>query len=413
MASDDEAVKLTAQCLCKAQSITTSVPTSSLPLQASYCHCTSCRHVTGGMYSSCVAWPGSPAAVRALSLRGYVFSQKLTILFCGTCSSPMFWRERHPEKEQKGKEEEETFEAFTGVLSNNAIPNMIQVKDHIFVGDTLDGGAAIWLRHLMKDKSGAPVPCYRSWRHDSEFVDPDAMAAASEAKMKHVPVPDEIPVHCRCKGVNLILHRGIADYSAKEPSQLPFFVDPSTHKLIAGFDACHSCRTSAGIDVMNWTFTLLKHIDYAPSSSSSDAPSSRSSFPSNTLDLKAAVSNPDRDPRLSHLAYYASSDDVQRYFCSRCSASVFYAIDSRPNMVDLGSGLLDAPDGARAESVLVWTLGLMIWPEDVKGGWREELVDSIKRNSEDWRIKNGIPVSWARKLREERTAKNAVEAAQG
>ena len=55
----------------------------------------------------------------------------------------------------------------------------------------------------------------------------------------------------------------------------------------------------------------------------------------------------------------------------------------------------------------------MIWPGDVKGGWREELVDSIKRNSEDWRIKNGIPVSWARKLREERTAKNAVEAAQG
>lgn len=389
MASNDEAVELTAQCLCKSYSVSTSVPTSALPLHAWYCHCTSCRHLTGYMYSSWINWPGTTDAVRALALREYAFSHRITISFCGKCSSPMFITTKEPDATEK-------LDAFTGVLSNNDIPGMVKVMDHTFVGDTLDGGAAIWLRYLSKDKSGAPLPCYRGYR--DELVDPDAMAA-TQAKTRAAPL-DEIPIRCHCKGVDLVLRRGVADYSAMDRSKLPFFVDPSTFKLVVGFETCNSCRVSAGVDIINWTFAELKYLDFVPSSDAS----SSAGFPSNTSDLKAAVSSADRHPRLGHLAYYASSDKVQRYFCSRCSATVFYAVDDRPNMVDLATGVLDAPDGARAESVLDWTLGTMIWEDDVKGGWREELVASVARNAEDWRIENNIPRSFARQMLDKRNA---------
>lgn len=391
-----EFVYLTAQCLCKANTVTTPVPTSSLPLDVSYCHCNSCRHLTGGMHASSSTWLGPASAINALSLREYDFTQRYTILFCSTCSSAMFWRHNG---ENGGYE----FKVFTGVLSNNPVPNLFQVKCNIFVGDTLDGGAAVWLQHLTNNETETPIPSYRASDDESGLLDPRAMAAARKTEMENAVVPDEIPLHCRCKGVDLVLRRGIADHSAMEPSKLPFFVDPETHKLLASFDACNSCRTSAGIDIINWAFALLQHIDFAESSPSDS--SSASQFPRSTPDLEAAVSSPDRDPRLGTLAYYASSDDVQRYFCSRCSASVFYAVNSRPNMVDVATGLLDAPDGARAESVLSWALGMMNWADDVQGGWRKELVGAIKMNAEDWRVKSGVPVNWARKMREAMMAK--------
>ncbi|PNY26892.1 Uncharacterized protein TCAP_03180 [Tolypocladium capitatum] len=385
MDTDTSDIELTAQCLCKAQTFAARVPRASLPLTATFCHCTSCRHLTGGMHSTGVAWPGAADAIVKAQLAKYVSSPKLTLLFCGTCSSPMFWRERL----EGGAD---AYEAFTGVLSNNPVPGLIRFKDHIFVHDTLDGGVAVWQRHLNKgdDAGDAPIPCYGGWRHKSEELDP-ATLSVKDANT----AMDGTALHCRCKGVNLVLRRGAADFAAMDPAELPFFVEPGTHKLLAGFDACNSCRKMSGVDVVNWAFSLLQHIDY---------PSGDGSFPRTTPALKAAVGNVDRDPGLGTLAMYASSADVQRYFCSRCSASVFYAVDSRPDMVDLAVGLLDAPDGARAESVLAWALGMMVWADDVKGGWREELVDAMKRNSEAWRVDRGIPMNWAVIVREQMDA---------
>ncbi|KND90194.1 hypothetical protein TOPH_05073 [Tolypocladium ophioglossoides CBS 100239] len=393
MATDTSDIELTAQCLCKAQTFTAQVPRASLPLTATFCHCTSCRHLTGGMHSTSVAWPGAADAIVEAPLAEYVFSPRLTLLFCGTCSSPMFWRSRLEARA-------DAYEAFTGVLSNNPVPGLIQVKDHIFVNDTLDGGVAVWQRHLNGDDAkDAPIPCYSDWPHKSEELDPATLSAKDPET-----TPDDIAVHCRCKGVSLVLRRGAADFAAMDPAKLPFFVEPGTHKLLAGFDACNSCRKMSGVDVFNWTFALLQHIDY---------PGGDGSFPRTTPALKTAVSSLNRDPRLGTLAMYASSADVQRYFCSRCSASVFYAVDSRPDMVDLAAGLLDSPDGARAESILVWALGLMVWMDDVKGGWREELLDAVNRNSEAWRVDRGIPRNWAVIAREERDAKAKAKAKAG
>uniref|UniRef100_A0A8H7MXZ9 CENP-V/GFA domain-containing protein n=1 Tax=Bionectria ochroleuca TaxID=29856 RepID=A0A8H7MXZ9_BIOOC len=114
---------------------------------------------------------------------------------------------------------------------------------------------------------------------------------------------------------------------------LPWFVDPEKLKHMCGFDPCDSCRPMFGVDMVHWTFVLAQQVEFAENTGKP--------FPADTLQLKEAISGgTDRDPRLGTLSLYASSPDVQRYFCSRCSASVFYAVDDRPELLDVAAGLL-------------------------------------------------------------------------
>jgi hypothetical protein len=178
------------------------------------------------------------------------------------------------------------------------------------------------------------------------------------------------------------------------------FIDPVTHKMAASLDACNSCRIWVGSEIMHWTFSPLRDMSFA-----SDV---ATHIPETTAQLKQAVEA--KDPRLGTLAMYASSETVQRYFCGRCSACVFYAVDSRPDMVDIAVGLVDSPDGARAESVFSWALGgTFSWEQDMTGTWREGLLYAAKQESEQFRIDRDYPKNWRRVLNEQKQAAQAVK----
>jgi hypothetical protein len=317
-----------------------------------------------------------PITSDGLSL--YQMTKNVALLFCGQCSSPMFWWERF-------EGQPEVLDVLIGALEGPENVELVSTVKHAFIDDTIDGGAAPWLRTMAPGQDS--IPTWRAQAKTSELLDPKWHV--SQAKVQERG-PDEIPIVCHCQGVNLVLRRGDADFASRKREDLPFFVDPNDHKLLASFDGCNSCRKSFGINVMNWTFTLLKHIAFADTSQGND-------FPPTTIELKDAVSQQTRDERLGTLAFYASSPDVQRYFCSRCSASVFYAVDDRPEMVDLSVGLLDSPDGARAESRLTWALGPPItWKKDAKGTWREGFVATLEENTEAWRVATGREKLWLR-----------------
>ncbi|KAF2181334.1 hypothetical protein K469DRAFT_671473 [Zopfia rhizophila CBS 207.26] len=360
MTSDPDTVTITAHCLCKAHNFTTSVPKSKLPLPAYACHCNSCRHVTGALYLIDSEWPEPRKNVDTSGLRKYAFSSRIKVLFCGTCSTPLFIEDT-AEPHHLG--------AFTGALKNNQ-GDLVKLVHHIFVGDTLDGDAQEY-----------------NW---------DWPPASSLKGLSGKAEYDSVQVRCKCGGVDLVMHRG--NYEGKEREELPWFIDPTTHRPIASFDACDSCRLQSGIDIFHWTFAELKNLSY-----SSNLAAEGKVFPKNTTDLRAAVDA--QDPLMGTLTYYASSPDVQRYFCKNCSACVFYAVDSRPDIVDVALGLLDAPDGARAEGFVLWLFGKLVWVEDTKGGWREDLMKRIEKESEHWRIERGYPKSWKRIEREEAEAK--------
>jgi hypothetical protein len=289
----------------------------------------------------------------------------------------MFWDDHY-------KGQPQNFGVFTGVLNNVDVDNLIKFTRQIFVGDTVDGGVSPWLQNVNGD--GEKPRRWMEKPKDGGELD-EGWPAANQDARSEVPPATEVSVRCHCKGVDLVFRPSNVDFSAMDPEAIPAYIDPKSHKHLATLDPCRSCRLSVGIDMMNWTFAMLKQIDFP------DGPE----FPRNTHKLKDAVDNPNRDPRYGTLAIYRSSPDVQRYFCSRCSATVFYTVDDRPEVIDIAVALLHAPEGARAESILAWHLGAkMMGSWEFERRWRERFAMSVKNTSEKWRIEKGYPKTWRR-----------------
>ncbi|KAF2748663.1 hypothetical protein M011DRAFT_399774 [Sporormia fimetaria CBS 119925] len=360
-----DSITLTAHCLCKLHNFTTQVPKSRLPLPAYVCHCTSCRHSTGALYSIDLPWPAHTRDVDISALQTFHFSSKTAIHFCGTCSTPIFFG--HP------ADPDADLGVFTGALTNPAA-DLVNLKTHIFVEDTQDGGASVWLQNVNADGSEAKRYKHRAEAADAEELPaswPDAAALTGFEKR----TADKLNVKCKCGGIEYALHRG--DY--KDGDDLPWFVVPKTHKLIAGHCVCDSCRLFSGIDVFPWTFAELKNLSFKDGKK----------VPADMSGLKAAVDS--KEAGVGSLKYYASSPGVLRFFCGTCSACVFFASDDRPKIVDVAVGVLDAPDGARAEGFLAWSFAKIQKVEDVKGGWREGLVDRVQKEIQEWRSGRGYP----------------------
>lgn len=274
---------------------------------------------------------------------------------------------------------------FTGALKNDE-GDILSFDKHIFVSDTKDGGASVWWK---TDGGGKAVKQYliRGGSKDGEEHGEEVPGGWPEKK-DLVPFKEkrakELPLWCRCRGVELVIKR--EEYELDGKTKLPRYVDPETGKLAAEFCACDSCRLHAGIDVFHWTFTHLRNIK-----TKNGTP-----LPTRIEDLKKAVDEGKKE--LGTLKYYKSSPGVERYFCSSCGASVFFANKTRPEVIDVAVGLLDAEEGARAEGFLSWNYGTVDFKEDSKGGWREPILDRVEKESEEWRVQKGDPVSWRRGL---------------
>ncbi|KAF2019213.1 hypothetical protein BU24DRAFT_418810 [Aaosphaeria arxii CBS 175.79] len=369
--SNEDSVPLKASCLCNEHVFTASVPKSKLPLQISACHCTSCRRVSGALYTTDIEWPVPGSQVDVHSLKKFEFSKKVAVFFCGTCGTDMFWGHPHDRNED--------LLAFSGTLEN-VNEDLIKLTHHIFVGDTVDGGATPWLLHPNAD--GSEAKRYETRPTGDNVVElPKDWPPSSSLTGYESRVQDTIPVQCKCKGVNLTLQKG--DYTNVKKEDLPAIIDPKTHKLEASLCACDSCRLFGGIDVFPWTYAELRHIS---------STSSAQSLPTNIAGLRAAVDK--KDGQFGTLTYFASSPPVQRYFCGRCGAKIFYATDKRPNIVDVAVGVLDAKDGARAEGFLSWNFDEVEAREDGKGGWREGHYERMEKAVVAFREERGYPKFW-------------------
>lgn len=374
--TDDSTLALTAHCLCKTNIFTTKVSRSKFPLPAPICHCWSCRHVTGALYTSSARWPESRSNVDLSKLRVYSFTPRVNLLFCPTCSTPMFWEMLNEPGKPLG--------VLPGTLKNDGV-TPIRFVEQSFVDDTIDGGASVWLQNANGDGS----QCKR-FKFEEESADtgdelPSNWPPESELIGFEKKTEDSMPIRCRCRGVDLILHRG--DYTGTKKEDLPWNVDPETHKLSTVFCGCDSCRLQGGIDLWYWAFVELKHL------SASDGVTP---FPRSKNELKACIDK--GDPLVGSLAYHASTTraGVLRFFCNTCSATVFFAEDDRPGLLDVSVGLFDAPDGARAEGFLSWSFGEIDFKSDADGGWRARHFEGVEMEAEKWRRARGYPKNWRR-----------------
>lgn len=298
----------------------------------------------------------------------------------------MFW-------EQPEDAEGHQYGMFTGVLINEGPENLVRLTSHIFVSDTLDGGVMPILQKPNGDGEVVKLWAQRAEKSEELTQDwPGKTLPAAGWKSDTV----EIPIRCHCKGVNLVYRQAAAfeANASKPPEELSRYVDPISRKPVAGLDVCNSCRTSAGIDFINWAFTPLRHIGFPVQGSNSD---DFPGFPANLEDLynTTVKDKHQSDLRLGTLSVYESSDGIKRYFCSRCSACIIYAADKRPDVVNIAMGVLDSPEGARAEGAFMWLLGGSLQHrDDILGGWRKGWLEAVEADSEAWRVKRNFPEWW-------------------
>lgn len=400
----ESAIAIKAQCLCKQHIFTTTVtnPSEILPLKAICCHCDSCRHVSGALCTTGCSWPGPSLGLQTeelAKLRRYDFSSRLVILSCETCSSPMIWVDGAGSEPGKT---ETTYGVTTGVLSAAYADGrvfkgeLVKFMGHVFVGDTLDGGASCWMRR-PNGVGSDPAKRWLGGRGRSEEVpagkewpEVEGLLGVGVSYLTDGEEKGDIPIRCHCGGVDLVYRAGEAQREHRDMSRrgeaLSRYVDPETFKAKGSFDGCDSCRIWTGSDVVYWTFAQLKYIAFP---SSEGGP-----FLATTAGFKDIVSkaNDEKDPRLGMLTMFASSPGVQRYSCGRCAASIFYSVDDRPDMVDIAVGVLHSPDGARAERAIAWRFGGEVtYRGDMLTGWRGRLLESVEKEVEEWRAKRGYP----------------------
>ncbi|EON64816.1 hypothetical protein W97_04050 [Coniosporium apollinis CBS 100218] len=344
---------VTASCLCGTSTYPFTLPTSSLPLPARFCHCTTCRHTSGVLCTTYITVPPDLNPAPDFStLTPYDSSDRLTRYFCSTCGTHMFVRER-----ASGR-----LIVCTGVLNKTA--GIVQPVGHEWLGDTRDGGASDWLRAIEgraqdrwlgdEEKSeAAPL----NWRSASRHT---GTAASAEAKPA-----DRLHAHCHCNGVSFSISRpsvhsldaGPAPYhsgaSAEDPANEPWWLRANRTKFLAGTCACRSCRLASGFDFVAWAFVPTANI---------------------TLEDGSPFKR-----YFGSIRTFESSPGTKRAFCGVCGASVFW--DGREGLLDVAVGLLDAEGGVRAEGWVEWWTRRVSFGEEAVNG---SLIGALEEGLKTW-----------------------------
>ncbi|KAI1742295.1 Mss4-like protein [Xylaria scruposa] len=358
---------ITAECLCKSHKLSFEVSTSKLPLECNVCHCDSCRHSTGALFVIKTTWPQPRESVDISGLQRYQLSANITYLFCGTCSTLMFYESvRYPSK----------LGVFYGPLKNLDI-DLIKLTKQIYVHDTDDGGASFWFRKPNAD--GKEIPRYGEQVSEDEELDyywPWVNLFGRDRLQEKRPTS----ISCHCKGINLLLH--LENYNTEDREELPWFIDPKTNNPIAGFAAHDPCHPYSSNEIINWVFVDLGIISQG----------NGRAFPRTVAKLKAAIDA--GESTVGTLTCYQPSSEVQRYFCKVCSASVFYTCSKRPEIIGVAMGLLKAMGGVRADSCLSWNYGdISTSLGDATGGWRGRLIKRVQADAEEY-----LSDEWSRSI---------------
>ncbi|KAI9712586.1 MAG: hypothetical protein M1828_001652 [Chrysothrix sp. TS-e1954] len=298
-------------------------------------------------------YPGFPFA-DVPALTRYAFTKNLDVYFCANCGSTLVW-----------------YEEASGGLGISTAPILDDDVDasrgfdkHEFVGDTTDGGLSIW---LPRDEDGKDLPKYvtGSGRDPKIWSGP-----ADSSKVSSISNSDPLPAHCHCKGVQFWLTRpdeesasidATASNLFKDDPNPPkkWWLDQGRRRYLAGHCGCKSCRLASGSEVVQWAFVPEHNIRLDEAG-------------------KKALVLP-----FGSLQSYRSSENVTRYFCDKCGAMVFWTSTARPGLIDVAVGLLEAEEGARAETWLSWDTRNISFQEDShdKSSLIRALVDGMQKTT--------------------------------
>lgn len=337
---------LTISCACQQIGGQLSVPTALLPLPIDFCHCQTCRHITGQLANSKFVAPrpspGGPSSLQFTSgqLTSYKSSDHLTRYFCGHCGASIYNHDSDTGNEN----------VATGAVEE--AEGKLTFKQHMFVAETTDGGLSTWLHGPSWSARPEQSEEFRLPTKQRELV-------ASPA--------DILKCYCHCRGVEFEITRPneessnvsspfsdlIAPFHSHSPqnkSDAKWWLRANGTKYFAGLCACNSCRKSSGYDLQAWCFVSKVNI--------------------------RQIDGKELDYDMGMLKQYCHSQGAYRNFCQRCGATVFWNDDERPGVVDVSVGLLNAEEGARSEDWLEWATARVSFEEFASN---KTLVSSVSR----------------------------------
>ncbi|KAK3691341.1 hypothetical protein LTR37_018702 [Vermiconidia calcicola] len=329
MASETKTLKAT--CLCGTAAHTLNLPSSVFPLKAYICHCNSCRHTTGALFLSIILIPEStsyePSAELLNKLVPFQFSKRLTYYHCATCGALTL---QHCWNDASDPSKGHNWDLATGSLEQ--ADGVFEVQCHEHIADTLDGGFSDFLPSI----NGKSLPRWTA-NPDSEDL---PLYWSSPSRPQITPSSsDNLHAHCKCTGVEFWISRP-SERSKQAADKSCWWLQENGTKFTAGVCSCNSCRLDCGQEMIQWAFVPTVDI---------------------SLDEKGEKGY---EVPFGTLRAYQSSGDVTRYFCGACGATVFFTCDERKDLVDVAVGMLDAAEGARAESWLKFRTGRVSYRED-------------------------------------------------
>lgn len=314
--------QLSISCACRRITGFCDVPSQNIPLPMVLCHCNTCRHSSGLLCVSHVLLPlgssvlqmnGQPCCYRTLQTR----------YFCGHCGCSLY-----QEKEDSG-----AIGISTGTLDTDGF---IEMSQHMFVADTIDGGLSRWIPNGLSGKER---------QDESNQLDCATRPELSGTLRERSKPTRHLKGYCHCRGVQFTITRPnetpgirnvpwpdvIMPYHSKSPENggnVKWWLRANNTKYLAGICACNSCRLGSGYDSQTWAFIPKVNITRLGGEGMN--------YASGTL------------------RRYESSTRIYREFCQICGATVFWHSSDRPSIVDVSVGLLDSERGARAEDWLEW-----------------------------------------------------------
>lgn len=335
--ASQELIKLTISCACNRITGSCDVPCQSIPLAMVLCHCNTCRHSSGVLSVSHVSVPSGSSHLQINGQPCCYRTPFQTRYFCGDCGCSIY---------QKMKKSG-TVELCTGALET---AGFVEMNEHIFVADTIDGGLSEWIR----------APNTNETQHERNHLGGAISSKISESLQGSSRMIDHLRGYCHCRGVQFTISRPdeipsisnvpwpdlIMPYHSKSSENTDdekWWLRANGTKYLAGTCACNSCRLGSGYDIQTWAFIPKANI--------------------NLLDGEGL------NYAMGTLRQYESSDGIYREFCKICGATVFWHSGNRPDIVDVSVGLLDSARGARAEDWLEW------WTDRVSF---EELAQNTK-----------------------------------
>lgn len=260
------------------------------------------------------------------------------------------------------------FEAATGTLQEDETDSLLDFRAHMWVEDTLDGGATRFITHIGSSR-------LRRYLQEPSAAREVSLGWCATQSISKTSESEIIYAHCHCRGVEFYI-RPPDENSKAATSDWPDLLVPdetgasanitnhpwwlpTKDRYLAGTCACRSCTRASGFDITFWAFVPTANI---------------------TLDAEGKIPFT-RASYWGSMKSYHSRKDVTRSFCGICGASVFYDRDSRPSLVDVAVGLLDAPSGARAEEILAWWTGRVSFREYALN---KGLVNGLEKGLEEW-----------------------------